>query len=456
MKIQNVITYVSIKHLETRHERKYVREIQVYRREKSVNEILWEILLLAGSQHFPQGGGKPHPTDIKVDFSNLKFADILAIGLNWFTFNEKHSRGVEIEQLIGRKLRPDFEAKARGNFHRIQPAEGWKRRALWPTTLLESSSWVRVIHTSELGCKSAFERPIWKRLNESNFSFGPVNPPSCYALWQTHLNDPVLRRPPPLPLEHGVNVGRHGHHHWLRVPPCVHVPLLCVLVDLVMVKTAKRHVCGQDNFWTLVLQEKVDFRKNLKHRQMSLLIIVHFPLVLPLLGRGRLGWWGHIVVEYSVPVASTPVYNPPSLHICMYAAQPRWGRKIWWYWWTYLHSISKDSLSLSLTDALLSICKSLPLGQTNQSTLWWCWQRGGWRELFWCCWLLIVDQHADDTNLFASQVDQRRVRANLTMVLHPMKAFPILYFTLNSWTRSKEILMCHLGTSIRASVKKER
>ena len=56
-----------------------------------------------------------------------------------------------------------------------------------------------------------------------------------------------------------------------------------------MVKTSKRHVCGQDNFWTLVLQEKVDLRKNLKHRQMSLLIIVHFPLVLPLLGRGRLG-----------------------------------------------------------------------------------------------------------------------------------------------------------------------
>ena len=27
------------------------------------------------------------------------------------------------------------------------------------------------------------------------------------------------------------------------------------------------------------------------------------------------------------------------------------------------------SLSLSLTDALLSICKSHPLGQTNQSTL---------------------------------------------------------------------------------------
>ena len=30
---------------------------------------------------------------------------------------------------------------------------------------------------------------------------------------------------------------------------------------------------------------------------------------------------------------------------------------------------SQRILSLSLTDALLSICKSLPLGQTNQSTL---------------------------------------------------------------------------------------
>ena len=261
--------------------------------------------------------GKAAPNWHQSRFFKIEICWYFSYLLELVSFNEKHSRGVEIEQLIGRKLRPDFEAKARGNFHRIQPAEGWKRRALWPTTLLESSSWVRVIHTSELGCKSAFERPIWKRLNESNFSFGSINPPSCYALWQTHLNDPVLRRPPPLPLEHGVNVGRHGHHHWLWVPPCVHVPLLCVLVDLVMVKTAKRHVCGQDNFWTLVLQEKVDFRKNLKHRQMSLLIIVHFPLVLPLLGRGRLGWWGHIVVEYSLPVASTPVYNPPSLHICM-------------------------------------------------------------------------------------------------------------------------------------------
>ena len=31
-----------------------------------------------------------------------------------------------------------------------------------------------------------------------------------------------------------------------------------------MVKTSKRHVCGQDNFWALVLQKKVEFRKKLK------------------------------------------------------------------------------------------------------------------------------------------------------------------------------------------------
>ena len=208
--------------------------------------------------------GKAAPNWHQSWFFKIEICWYFSHLLELVSFNEKHSRGVEIEQLIGRKLRPDFEAKARGNFHRIQPAEGWKRRALWPTTLLESSSWVRVIHTSELGCKSAFERPIWKRLNESNFSFGPVNPPSCYALWQTHLNDPVLWRPPPLPLEHGVNVGGHGHHHWLWFPPCVHVPLLCVLVDLVMVKTSKRHVCGQDNFWALVLQKKVEFRKKFK------------------------------------------------------------------------------------------------------------------------------------------------------------------------------------------------
>ena len=78
---------------------------------------------------------------------------------------------------------------------------------------------------------------------------------------------------------------------------------------------------------------------------MSLLLIVHFPLVLPLLGRGRLGWWGHIVVEYSLPGRATQpqVSKTPTLHIQVLW----WGREIWWYWRTYLHSIWKDSLFLS-------------------------------------------------------------------------------------------------------------
>ena len=50
---------------------------------------------------------------------------------------------------------------------------------------------------------------------------------------------------------------------------------------------------------------------------------------------------------------------------------------------------------------------------------------------------MILDQHADDTNLFASQVEQGGVRANPTVpgfivTLHPIKAFPTLYFTLNA------------------------
>ena len=47
------------------------------------------------------------------------------------------------------------------------------------------------------------------------------------------------------------------------------------------------------------------------------LLIVHFPLVLPLLGRGRLGWWGHIVVEYSLPVATPHKSTNP--HIAYHA-----------------------------------------------------------------------------------------------------------------------------------------
>ena len=50
---------------------------------------------------------------------------------------------------------------------------------------------------------------------------------------------------------------------------------------------------------------------------MSLLLIVHFPLVLRLLGRGRLGWWGHIVVEYSLPVATPHKSTNP--HIAYHA-----------------------------------------------------------------------------------------------------------------------------------------
>ena len=83
-----------------------------------------------------------------------------------------------------------------------------------------------------------------------------MNTPSKYKAPVAHLNDPVLWWPPALPLEHGVDVVGHGHHDRLRVPPqrlLVHVPFLCVLVDLVVIKAAEGHVSAQDDFRALVL-----------------------------------------------------------------------------------------------------------------------------------------------------------------------------------------------------------
>ena len=65
-------------------------------------------------------------------------------------------------------------------------------------------------------------------------------------------------------------------------------------------------------------------------------------------------------------MASTPVYK----FAYMYAAQPTSdGDEVSDDIDGHICIPSERILSFSLTDALLSICKSLPLGQTNQSTL---------------------------------------------------------------------------------------
>ena len=61
----------------------------------------------------------------------------------------------------------------------------------------------------------------------------------------THLNHPVLWGPSPLPLEHGVDVGGHGHGDGLLG---VHVPLLGVLVELVVVQSLEGRVVLKDYF----------------------------------------------------------------------------------------------------------------------------------------------------------------------------------------------------------------
>ena len=138
---------------------------------------------------------------------------------------------------------------------------------------------------------------------------------------QTHLDDPVLWRPPPLPLEHRVNVGGHRHHHRLWLPPCIHVPLLCVLVDLVMVKTSEGHICGQDHLRALILQEKwtlINFPKkeiNVKTNVSS----PHRPLSLgtPAVRAGQTWMMGtHCSRVFTASGYTTQVYKPPHCISC--------------------------------------------------------------------------------------------------------------------------------------------
>ena len=298
---------------------------------------------------------------------------------------------------IGTKLWPDFDRKA------ISIEYSCKRKSVF------LSAW-RGLHYSQLGCKSAFERPIWKRLNESNFSFGSINPPCVVE--QTHLDDPVLWRPPPLPLEHRVNVGGHRHHHRLWLPPCIHVPLLCVLVDLVMVKTSEGHICGQDHLRALILQEKwtlISFQKIKINAVKTNVSSPHRPLSLgtPAVRAGQTWMMGtHCSRVFTASGYTTQVYKPPHCISCPLPASD--GDERYDDIDGHICIPSQRILSLSLTDALLSICKSVPLGQTNQSTLpgwWWYGPRSRWgRELFLLLPTIDFDPHPDDTNLFASQV----------------------------------------------------
>lgn len=69
-----------------------------------------------------------------------------------------------------------------------------------------------------------------------------------------HLNDPVLRWPSALSLEHGINICRHGHRDGLGAF-LAHVPLFGVLMDFVMIKPAKWDIGAENDFCTIVLRK---------------------------------------------------------------------------------------------------------------------------------------------------------------------------------------------------------
>ena len=69
-----------------------------------------------------------------------------------------------------------------------------------------------------------------------------------------HLNDPVLRWPSALSLEHGINICCHGHGDRL-LAFLSHVPLFGVFMDFVVVKSAEGHICAEDDFGTVVLRK---------------------------------------------------------------------------------------------------------------------------------------------------------------------------------------------------------
>ena len=69
-----------------------------------------------------------------------------------------------------------------------------------------------------------------------------------------HLDDPVLRWPSALSLEHGINVCCHGHGDRL-MSFLSHVPLFGVFMDFVMVKSAEGNIRAEDDFGTVILQE---------------------------------------------------------------------------------------------------------------------------------------------------------------------------------------------------------
>ena len=79
-----------------------------------------------------------------------------------------------------------------------------------------------------------------------------------HRLSMTHLYDPVLGRPAPLPLEHGVDVGglRHGDRLGVRRQLRRQVPLLGVLVQLEVVQPLERRVRAQDHLGATLLRGK--------------------------------------------------------------------------------------------------------------------------------------------------------------------------------------------------------
>ncbi len=66
-----------------------------------------------------------------------------------------------------------------------------------------------------------------------------------------YLHDPVLGRPPPLPLEHGVDAGGLRHGDGLLVGE---VPLASVLVQFVMVQTFERRLSAQNHLVAALLR----------------------------------------------------------------------------------------------------------------------------------------------------------------------------------------------------------
>ena len=69
----------------------------------------------------------------------------------------------------------------------------------------------------------------------------------------SYLNDPVLRWSASLSFKHCIDTCCHCHGDRLH-PFLSQVPLLCVLVDLVMVQTAEGNVGGKNDLGAILLE----------------------------------------------------------------------------------------------------------------------------------------------------------------------------------------------------------